>query len=125
MSWDTVIALNRQLDVVENLLLSPAPLDEFWRTREEYLELRFSNMMAHPQLDSPSMGENTPAALCDAPGKMRGLIGKRESSHDNGAIVERLANAVARLQQRQHESKVSRLRYVGGFCTHIRAPNHT
>lgn len=107
MSWDAVIALNRQLDIVENLLHSPEPLDAFWRIQEDYTGLDIVNdRVKHFEMDV-SLASGTLPSLCDdAPREMTRSVAKRTISLDDGPIAKHLSNAVSQLQRRQYESKV-------------------
>lgn len=107
MSWNAVIALNRQLDIVENLLQSLEPLDEFWRRQEDYTGLGILNNRVRYFEPTVSMvGGNLPSLRDDAPQEMTGSVAKRPISLDDGTIAKRLSNAVSKLQRRQYEFKV-------------------
>lgn len=107
MSWDAVIALNRQLDIVENLMHSLEPLDEFWRIQEDYTGLDIvNNRVEHFELDVSLAGGALPALRDDAPQEMTRSVAKRTISLDDEAIAKHLSNAVSQLQRRQYESKV-------------------
>lgn len=107
VSWDSVIALNRQLDIVENLLQSPEPLDEFWRIQEDYTGLAtLKNRVEYFEPDVSLAGGNLPSLRDDAPQEMTRSMAKRTMSLDDGSIAKRVSNAVTRLQRRQFESKV-------------------
>lgn len=107
MSWNSVIALNRQLDIVENLLQSLEPLEEFWRIQEDCTGLGvLNNRVRYFQPDISVVDGNLPSLCDDAPQEMTGSMAKRTISLDNGAIAKHLSNAVSQLQRRQYESKV-------------------
>lgn len=107
MSWNAVIALNRQLDIVENLLQSLEPLDEFWRRQEDYTGLGILNNRVRYFEPTVSMvGGNLQSLRDDAPQEMTGSVAKRPISLDDGTIAKRLSNAVSKLQRRQYEFKV-------------------
>lgn len=107
MSWDAVIALNRQLDIVENLLQSLEPLDEFWRIQEDYTGLGIlNNRVRYFEPDVSMVGGNLPSLCEDAPQEMTRSMAKRTISLDDGAIAKQLSIAVSQLQRRQYESKV-------------------
>lgn len=111
MSWDTVIALNRQLDIVENLLHSLEPLDEFWRIQEDYTGLDVvNNRVEYFEPDISLEGGELPSHYRslrdDAPQEINRSVAKRTVSLDDGAIARHLSNAVSQLQRRQYESKV-------------------
>lgn len=108
MSWDAVIALNRQLDIVENLLHSLEPLDEFWRIQEDYtgLDIVSNQVEQHLEQDISLAGGTFPSLRDDAPQEMTRSGAKRTISLDDGAIAKHLSNAVSQLQRRHHESKV-------------------
>lgn len=106
MSWDAVIALNRQLDIVENLLHSLEPLDEFWRI-QDYTGLDIvNNRVEHFELDVSLAGGALTSLRDDAPQEMTRSVAKRTISLDDEAIAKHLSNAVSQLQRRQYESKV-------------------
>lgn len=107
MSWDAVIALNRELDIVENLLHSLEPLDDFWRIQEDYTGLDIvNNRVKNLELDVSLAGGTFPSLRDDAPQEMTRSVAKRTISLDDGAIAKHLSNAVSQLQRRQYESKV-------------------
>lgn len=107
MSWDAVIALNRQLDIVENLLQSLEPLDEFWRIQEDYTGLGIlNNRVRYFEPDVSMVGGNLPSLCEDAPQEMTRSMAKHTISLDDGAIAKQLSIAVSQLQRRQYESKV-------------------
>lgn len=107
MSWDAVIALNRQLDIVENLLHSLEPMDEFWRIQEDYTGLNIvNNQVEHWEMEVSLAGGTLPSLCNDAPREMTRSVAKRNISLDDGVIAKRLSNAVSQLQRRHYESKV-------------------
>lgn len=107
MSWDAVIALNRQLDIVENLLQSLEPLDEFWRMQEYYTGLDIlNNRVEYFETDISLVCGNLPSLRDNAPQELTRSMAKRTMSLDDGAIAKHLSNAVSQLQRRQYESKV-------------------
>lgn len=107
MPWDAVIALNRQLDIVENLLQSLDPLNEFWRIQEDYTDLDIlNNRVEYFEPDVSLVGGSLPSVRDDAPQERTESMAKRTMSLDDGAIAKRLSNAVSQLQRRQYEYKV-------------------
>lgn len=106
MSWDSVIALNRNLDTVENILLSRAPIDEDWKASKDGFGLGISSTVDY-QLGVQC--ETTPP-VSDAPGDVDGLnVEKRGFRNDEG-LLGRVTKAVAQLRERHHEFKVGQTR---------------
>lgn len=108
MSWDVVIALNRNLDTAENILSSRAPLDENWKARLEDSGLGISNM-ADSESDARFASEKIPV-VANAPKDTDGVGGEPRTPQMDEAFLARVTQAVAQLQKRQRESKVCSLR---------------
>lgn len=108
ISWDVVIALNRNLDMAENILSSPAPLDEGWKARLEDSGLGISNM-ADSESDVRFVSTTGPP-FANAPEDTDGVDGERDIPQMNEALLARVTQAVAQLRKRHRESKVRGLR---------------
>ena len=107
ISWDCVIALNRNLDTVENILRSRAPIDEGWKASKEGFGLGISSM-ADSQSDVRYMNEITPPAT-DAPRVVGEANDEKQGFQNNEALLGRVTKAVAQLRERHHEFKVGRM----------------
>lgn len=108
LSWDVVIALNRNLDTAENILSSPAPLDESWKARLEDSGLDISNM-ADSESDIRFVSKTEPP-FANAPEDTDGVDGERRVPQMDEALLARVTQAVAQLRKRHRESKVRGLR---------------
>ena len=112
ISWDVVIALNRNLDTAENILSSRAPLDESWKVRLEDSELVISNM-ADSESDVPFVSKPEPL-VANAPEYTENteeVDGERRITHIDEALLARFTQAVAQLRKRQRGFKVCSLRF--------------
>lgn len=110
ISWDVVIALNRNLDTAENIFSSRAPLDESWKARLEDSGLGISNMA---DSESDVRFVSKPKHLvANAPEDTEEVDGERRIPHIDEVLLARVTQAVAQLRKRQHEFKVCRLRFA-------------
>lgn len=110
ISWDVVIALNRNLDTAERILSSEAPLDESWKARSEDSGLGISNMV-DSELDVQFVSK-TMAPAANTPENTDGIDGDQSVPQMDEALLARVTQAVAQLRKRQRESKVSSFRLV-------------
>lgn len=107
ISWDVVIALNRNLDTAENILSSRAPLDESWKARLEDSGLGISNV-ADSESDIQFVSKKEPAVV-NAPEDVESADLEQEEPQRDEALLARVSQAVAQLRKRQHECKVCSL----------------
>lgn len=122
ISWDIVIALNRNLDTAENIFSSRAPLDESWKARLEDSGLSISNM-ADSESDVSFVSRPKPL-VANAPEDTEDteeVDGKRRIPHTDEALLARFTQAVAQLRKRQRGFKVCSLRFAQ---TRFLVPNH-
>lgn len=116
MSWDSVVALNRNLDTVEKILLSRAPIDEGWKASKEGYGLGISSM-AESRLDFRFVDETT-SPVSNAPEDVRdGNVEKKKCFQNNEALLGRVTKVVAQLRRRHQEFKVGYSGSIGsGPC---------
>ncbi|MCJ1426223.1 hypothetical protein MMC29_004126 [Sticta canariensis] len=105
ISWDVVIALNRNLDTAETIFSSRAPLDESWKARLEDCGLSISNM-ADSESDVPFISNPKPQ-VANAPEdtETEEVDGERRMPHTDEALLARFTQAVAQLRKRQRGYK--------------------
>lgn len=105
---DTVVALNRNLDEAENILLWRAP--KVVQQKKEAFGLGIMiDSDGKDQMDG--VGEATPPASAepDAPAFAEDGSRKRLDDEATSALMGRLSKAVDQLRQRQEEFRVRRL----------------
>lgn len=105
---DTVVALNRNLDEAENILLWSAPAIAQPENKGLGLEIMRDNARREERHYVAAM---TPPASAqpDAPAPVEFGSHKRGEDEATGALMGRLSKAVEKLRQRQEEFKVGEL----------------
>lgn len=104
LSGDAVIALNRNLDHVEDILSKQSLLDRGWKMSKINQELAISGMK-DSAVGVDIGGEATPPASI-APENTRTSNSDVNDQVGDTALVERVMNAVTQLRRRQQEFKV-------------------
>ena len=105
ISWDAVIALNRNLDRVEDMLSRKAPPDDcLWSPGESNRGLGIFQIK-DSGVDVGYESETTPPAS-NAPRDVTLSNVGNNNQADGSALLERITNAVKQLRERQQEFKV-------------------
>lgn len=111
MAWDVVIALNRNLDQVEDMLSHKAPLDNYQNLRGWDRGLGILHM-EDSGVDVGYESETTPPAS-NAPKELElSHVGNTDDPMCSTALLERVTHAIKQLRDRQKEFRVCKGRYV-------------